>query len=130
MPFKPENKLLAKQYVDNIRANTFCNRCGKQPIEWHNNDHIYFTNLRIAHLVALGFSIERIQQEIDRCEALCRSCHMKIDGRLKNLRDNCPNKKGLKSPPKICVICGELYKPLRKGRCNKCNWRFRKGTGP
>lgn len=52
---------------------------------------------------------------------LCRHCHMVVDGRMQRLHAfPRPTK-----PPQPCVVCGELRKPLRRGRCHACSeyWR-------
>ncbi|SRR5258706_4577355 len=49
---------------------------------------------------------------------LCRKCHMEIDGRLAVLASYSTNRKP--KPSKPCSICGRLFKPLRKGRCQTC----------
>ncbi len=126
MPTRKARKSAAKAHVKAIRANTFCARCGGQPIEWHSDRHLVNSNRRIAALVALGYSIEAIDDEISRCEPLCRSCHMAVDGRLKQLRAKCPNQKGvILVGPLPCKKCGRLAKPLRRGLCNRCNHKKR-----
>lgn len=54
---------------------------------------------------------------------LCRRCHMTIDGRLARLIAARPD---LTRPPKPCVNCERLSKPLRRGRCHACNEYFRR----
>lgn len=130
MPYQAQDKQLAKEYVDDRRQHTFCELCGRQPIEWHNKEHEVKENRRVSSLVALGFPLHVIQEEIDKCNAYCRLCHMKQDGRLAALRSSCPYKKGQKEPPKICWVCNEPAKPMRHGRCNRCSKRFKLGKGP
>ena len=126
MPYDAVSKAEAKKVVRKIRAKTKCERCGGQPIEWHRECHIENSNWRVSHLVALGFPIKRILDEIKECNALCRSCHMKEDGRLEKLQNNKPRQKGkVYVGPKPCVDCGKLAKPLRRGLCNRCNHRQR-----
>lgn len=52
-------------------------------------------------------------------ELLCRRCHMIADGRLPRFRD-AKGGRGRKQPAKPCASCGELAKPLRRGRCARC----------
>jgi hypothetical protein len=121
MPYDKEGKLKAKEYVNNIRSKTVCEKCKGQPIEWHHVDHEADGNQRVAHLVSLGFPIERIQREIDKCEALCRLCHMKHDGRLEQLRNNAPRKKGMVYvEPQQCITCNTLSKKTWKKMCRRC----------
>jgi hypothetical protein len=77
----------AKEYVKRMREVTVCDVCGKQPIEWHNDAHLTDRNRRIAGLSSRNFAIRTIQREIYACQPLCRSCHMKMDGRMGNLRN-------------------------------------------
>lgn len=76
----------AKAYVAAVRAKTFCRLCGLQPVEWHNTEHEQEPLRRIANMVNRGCTAVRIQAEIDRCDPLCRRCHMALDGRTKNLK--------------------------------------------
>lgn len=121
MPYGKTAKLRAKKFISEVRLRTVCDRCGAQPVEWHHVDHEADENQRVAHLVALGFPVKRIQQEIDKCEALCRSCHMKEDGRLKALSKNKPFQKGVVAVgPKPCAKCAKLTKPSWRGMCRSC----------
>lgn len=56
-------------------------------------------------------------------EFLCRSCHMKADGRIGNLKVGRET-----DAPKPCVTCGRPYKPLTKGECPAC-YMFRRKRG-
>ncbi len=126
MAYDSASKAAAKAHVAAIRARTVCAACGGQPIEWHNEEHLKKTNRRIAHLVALGFPIPVIDAEIAACEALCRSCHMKHDGRTARLNENKPFKKGVVYVgERPCSRCGVPSKPLRRGLCNTCNHKAR-----
>lgn len=129
----------AREYVDARRAETCCERCGAQPIDWHHDDHPQNPYLRISRLRGIGASIERIQREIDRCQALCRSCHMDVDGRrvariaaLHAGRDRQPYRPTKKRVPELrpCADCQTLTKvPFRKGRCKSCYRRYRVSLG-
>jgi hypothetical protein len=57
---------------------------------------------------------------------LCRRHHMLIDGRLHSFRDAKGGRRDEPLPPKHCRICGRLFKPLRKGRCERCDNYFRR----
>lgn len=73
---------IAQNYVNEVRAATVCERCGKQPVQFHHDDHLLQPNHRVSALVGSGASIKRLKKEIDKCQALCNRCHMEIDGRL------------------------------------------------
>jgi hypothetical protein len=51
----------------------------------------------------------------------CRRCHMTADGRLVAFR----TRPRVPAPPKPCVTCRRLSKPLRNWRCHACDvyWR-------
>lgn len=108
----------AKAFSATIREKARCLHCGAQPVDFHHDDHAQNKGSRVSALVNRGYPIERIQAEIDRCEALCRRCHMTLDGRLAALIKNRP--KNVIVPPKPCVDCGVLTKPTRRGRCWTC----------
>jgi hypothetical protein len=113
---------IATEFVSGINKKTFCKLCGRQPIEWHKKAHEKFPNSRVSSLRTQGASIQRIKLEIDSCEPLCRSCHMKIDGRTEALIKSMPYKKGHTYVEKIeCFCCKKFFKPLRNGMCSGCD---------
>lgn len=57
---------------------------------------------------------------------LCRSCHMALDGRAEKLAEN-SRARHRPLPPKPCLKCTRLYKPLRRGLCSACYERERTG---
>lgn len=128
-PPAAERRRIAKTYVDEVRAKTYCEKCSAQPIEWHSEEHHAKPYNRVSQLVGNGLSIARIQQEIDACKALCRACHMRLDGRTERLVEMSPTRNAPIVPPKPCVECGRPAKPLRQGRCNACDKQARK-QGP
>lgn len=127
MPYSKEAKLLAKRVIGELRTKTVCKYCGSQPIEWHREEHTEPGNLRVAHLVALGFPLQRIYDEIAKCTPLCRSCHMIEDDRAMHLQLNKPNQKGSILAPVNCRECGKSTKPSWKGMCRKCYDYWRRG---
>lgn len=77
-----------------------CERCGKPAFDRHHKDEDTKNN------------------EPSNVSILCRRCHMEVDGRLSEFVRTAYRVKP--HPPKPCVNCGRLYKPLRKGRCGPC----------
>lgn len=115
------NRQKATEFLQIINQKTFCSNCGKQPIEWHRDGHEEKPNSRISSLRSQGASISRIQKELDFCTPLCRSCHMKVDGRLTKLKRNQPYKRGQIYITRLpCKKCSKLEKPLRRGMCYSC----------
>jgi hypothetical protein len=119
-----QRKAAAKAHVREIRKVTVCATCGAQPVDWHSPEHEKTGKawMRVSALAAVGFAIHRIDTEIAACTPLCRSCHMKEDGRLDRLMRASHTIK----PPKPCIVCTELAKPLRKGLCSRCYDRKRR----
>ena len=116
-----------KYIVASIRDIIPCRICGKMPIEWHNPEHDGHSHRRISSLVNRGSYIS-VLEEIRKSIPLCRSCHMKEDGRLAELKKNQPHKQGKiyvgKQP---CVCCSKNSKPLRNGLCYNCYEKHRVG---
>lgn len=53
-------------------------------------------------------------------EFLCRSCHMREDGRLESLRFAAMRFWHNRKPPR-CSNCGLPARPARRGRCGTCS---------
>lgn len=83
-----------------------CEKCDQSAVERHHKD---------------GNTLNNDPLNIER---LCRRHHMESDGRLAQLISN--NKIRQKPLPAIpCITCGVPSKPLRRGKCHKCNEFFR-----
>lgn len=81
-----------------------CEMCGNPAVERHHKDGDVGNNSRENILIC------------------CRRCHMVADGRIEKLK---ATRKPRRIRRKDCVICGQEYFPLRKGRCSKCEYYFR-----
>lgn len=65
-----------KEYVQNIKANSKCVKCGfdhPAALQFHHTDPSVKDNT-ISH-GQQHWGLERLQQEIDKCEILCANCH-------------------------------------------------------
>jgi len=117
---------IAREFINRVNAATFCATCGAQPVEWHNPEHVEMNlgGRRISNMVGAGRAIATIREELARCTPLCRRCHMTADGRMDRLveRAKAPRPS---TPTRPCTECSRLYKPLRRGLCNRCNERAR-----
>jgi hypothetical protein len=82
---------------------TACENCGKPGRDRHHKDSN--TGNNAPSNIAI----------------LCRSCHMKIDGRLLKLTAFGAAKRGRTKPVSPCSICGSPAKPIRRGRCSRCS---------
>ena len=109
--------------VAKLRVATPCVHCGGGPVEWHSDRHLTNRNRRVSNLVGHGYKLCDVLHEISQCEPVCRSCHMKHDGRSARLLLASPTGSGVEIPPKPCVACGKESKPLRRGKCNRCRMR-------
>jgi hypothetical protein len=106
--------------IAEIRDRTFCSRCAAQPIDWHNPDHIEHPERRIGRMCG-RVRMQTVLAEIARCTPLCRACHMKEDGRMRELVATArQNSQGQIAPARPCSNCVRLYKPLRRGLCTSC----------
>jgi hypothetical protein len=90
-----------------------CERCGKPGTDRHHKDADTGNNTP------------------DNIAILCRRCHMEEDGRLDRFHEMAVRKREV-LPPSPCLNCGQLAKPLRKGRCGACEayWRRRGSERP
>ena len=117
-----------RAFVTEVNARTFCAHCGKQPIEWHNPEHMLPGRkpYRLSQMVWRCRSIAAIQTELDRCTPLCRRCHMIEDGRLAQfVQAGVPQRGGRQRSTAPCSECGRAYWPLRRGLCSRCSDRKR-----
>jgi hypothetical protein len=70
----------ARQFVDAYKGTHPCVDCGNPDPESLTFDHVRgVKKMTIANMVNLGYSIEALQSEIDKCEVRCWTCHMKIE---------------------------------------------------
>jgi hypothetical protein len=66
-------------YVREIKANSKCERCSEAHpscLQFHHKNPEE-KDLHIKEAVRNGWSFERLQKEIDKCEILCANCHFK-----------------------------------------------------
>lgn len=98
----------AKTHVKRVRAHRVipelgpCEKCGAPARDRHHID---------------GDTGNNVPENLT---ALCRRCHMEVDGRLARMGTEI---KVPKQPPKVCIECGRLHKPSRKGLCPNCYMR-------
>jgi len=72
------NKKIAERnavFVWNFKSNHPCVDCGEAYPLFLEFDHVHGKTASIARLVSTGASIERIQNEIGKCEVVCVKCH-------------------------------------------------------
>ena len=69
---------LSREYVYQYLLTHPCVQCGESDpvaLEFH---HVGGKDQAVSVLVSGGYSIERIQQEINSCIVLCATCHRKL----------------------------------------------------
>ena len=62
-----------------LKSQLQCNRCGESHpacLQFHHADPTV-KETSIAEAVRRGFSIRRLEAELDKCEVLCANCHAK-----------------------------------------------------
>jgi ribosomal protein L37AE/L43A len=75
-----------RDYIARRRAESCCSNCGRQPVDFHNEAHAGDHKRRIGAMTGHTVSLATIEAEIQRSTPLCRRCHMRLDGRIHNLR--------------------------------------------
>ncbi len=70
---KKEKAIWLEEYKKNIK----CSKCGDNRYYVLDFHHIAINNKEfgIAEMIRQGFSVKRIEKEIDKCMALCANCH-------------------------------------------------------
>lgn len=67
-----------REWFLEMRSTLVCERCGEDHpavLEFHHSDRTQ-KDLAVSHAVyTYGWSIERIKEEIAKCEVLCKNCH-------------------------------------------------------
>ena len=69
---------VARQYAWDYLSTHPCIGCGEDNpvvLEFHHRSD---KDMAVGYMVSAGFSIARIQQEIDKCDVLCANCHRKL----------------------------------------------------
>lgn len=66
----------AKAFVEQYKATHPCVDCGKSDPRFLTFDHVRGTKRKsISNMVNLGYTIESIQAELEKCEVRCLECH-------------------------------------------------------
>lgn len=68
--------VLAREHIQQLKGTTPCTDCGVQyPYFVMDFDHLSDKEYTIAQMVHQGYSVDKIQKEIDKCEIVCSNCH-------------------------------------------------------
>lgn len=68
-----------KDWLAEFKAASACARCGEDhpaTLDFHHRDPAA-KDFNLSNVSAYGWSLERIQAEIAKCEVLCANCHRK-----------------------------------------------------
>jgi hypothetical protein len=71
---------VAREYAYQYLSIHPCVSCGESDtrvLEFHHRNKIE-KDMDLATMISGGYSLERIQSEIDKCDVLCTNCHRKI----------------------------------------------------
>jgi hypothetical protein len=53
-----------------------CTDCGETNVLILEFDHVFDNKTEdVSSMVSKGYGVKRIQEEIDKCEVVCRNCH-------------------------------------------------------
>ena len=75
----------ARDYVIAYLLTHPCEGCGESDIRVLEFHHVRGEKYKaVAYMVSGGYSIERIQGELDKCQVLCANCHRKITNEEKD----------------------------------------------
>ena len=75
MAHKKIDRQEARQFVWDYLSEHPCVICGEADPVVLEFDHINGKKETVSALIANGATIERLKQEIDRCQVLCSNCH-------------------------------------------------------
>lgn len=76
-PSRKKHKDKIKKWYKKYKATLQCSLCEEKETSLLDFHHVETKNSGIAWMVACGESISKIQQEMQKCIVLCKSCHRK-----------------------------------------------------
>lgn len=77
---KNKKRKILTTYINNIKSSSSCKHCGEKTVcclDFHHRDKKNKTK-NINKFVADGSSIEKLTDEINKCDIVCSNCHRKI----------------------------------------------------
>lgn len=76
----------AREFVEAYKSSNPYVDCGKTDPDSLTFDHVRgVKKMTIANMVNLGYSIEAIREELDKCDVRCWTCHMKIEKKRRSV---------------------------------------------
>ena len=67
-----------RKWLEDYKRNIKCTICGENhpaTLDFHHKSDKKFI---ISFMIANGYSIQKIEEEITKCEVLCSNCHRKL----------------------------------------------------
>ncbi len=77
--YRKEKIKSRKSFIEDYKKSHSCVICGEQDpvcLDFHHKNKEE-KDFQISHMIRGGWSLERIKEEIDKCEMLCANCHRK-----------------------------------------------------
>ncbi len=74
-----------REWIRDYKKSLKCSICFENhpaTIDFH---HKYNKKFEIGYMVANGYSISRIKEELEKCQVLCSNCHRKLHYKNDNL---------------------------------------------
>jgi len=83
-----KNRNISRDYVLEILKKSKCKDCGNNDIRVLEFDHLKNKFKNVSSLISAGYSVEIIQNEINKCDVICANCHRirTINRSFKNYR--------------------------------------------
>ena len=75
-----ERKKKIKSWIEEYKKNLKCSNCSEthpSTLDFHHKNKNE-KEQGICYFVSNGYSIDKIRQEIEKCEVLCANCHRKL----------------------------------------------------
>lgn len=72
---KKKNQAIAKEYIELIKSVPCMDCRQKFPTIAMDFDHIRDKHMPVSQMVNAGLSLNRIKEEIEKCEVVCSNCH-------------------------------------------------------
>ena len=75
---KDAARQVAREFAYNYLLNHPCEECGESDVRVLEFHHTTGKDMAVAAMVSAGYSVDRIQAEINKCTILCANCHRKL----------------------------------------------------
>ena len=73
-----------QQYIIDYLTKNPCNHCGEDDIIVLEFNHLGNKTDDVSNLLNKGSSLERLIEEINKCEVLCANCHKRFTAKQQN----------------------------------------------